>query len=175
MSHAKLEQTLPESIHNTIQGQGNGRSTLILDPELETRCPKQTETMDVGTCVTTHDWNNDGQPGLLRLPAGSTTVYYVHRVSLDATGATADADTLWLKDNIFGHSDPAVVQAFRNRVLTMPFATPEATLRKQYAAVYWIWPVFSWPNTPPINLVDKTVVSLAWSIAPYASSEEEDA
>lgn len=153
MSHAKLEQTLPETIDNTVQGQGNGRSTLILDPELKTRCPQQTEVMDVGTCVTTHDWNNDGPPGLLRLPQGSTTVYYVHRVSLDDSGPGADADTLWLKDNIFGHSDPEVVEAFRNRVKTAPFSSPDASLRKPYAAVYWIWPVFSWPNTPPINLV----------------------
>jgi hypothetical protein len=29
-----------------------------------------------------------------------------------------------------------------------------------------VWPVFSWPNTSPVGLVDKTVVSLAWSIAP---------
>jgi hypothetical protein len=38
--------------------------------------------------------------------------------------------------------------------------------RKQYAAVFWIWPVFSWPNTALVGLVDRTIVSLAWSIAP---------
>ena len=94
-------------------------------------------------------------------------MYYVHRVSLDSSGAAADADLAWLRDNIFGSSDEAVSQAFRDLVLALPF-TGAAAARKQYSAVYWIWPVFTWPNTPPINLVDKTVVSLAWSIAPHA-------
>ena len=58
MSYAKLEQTLPETIHNTVQGNGNGRSTLVLDPNLLTQCPLQAEGTDVGLCVTTHDWDN---------------------------------------------------------------------------------------------------------------------
>ena len=103
----------------------------------------------------------------LRVCLRCGTVYYVHRVSLDSSGAAADADLAWLRDNIFGSSDAAVSQAFRDLVLTLPF-TGAAAARKQYSAVYWIWPVFTWPNTPPINLVDKTVVSLAWSIAPHA-------
>ena len=140
-------------------------------PRVHILCCQQTQSQsgrraDVGLCVTTHDWNNDGAPGLTRLPAGST-VYYVRRVSLDSSGEVADADLAWLRDNIFGSSHEAVIQAFRNLVLALPF-TGEAAARKQYSAVYWIWPVFTWPNTPPINLVDKTVVSLAWSLAPHA-------
>jgi hypothetical protein len=55
---------------------------------------------------------------------------------------------------------------FRAAALSRPFATPAAQARKQYAAVFWVWPVYSWPNTAPVGLVDRTVVSLAWSIAP---------
>jgi hypothetical protein len=69
-------------------------------------------------------------------------------------------------DNVFGPSDPATLQAFRAAALSRPFATPAAQARKQYAAVFWVWPVFSWPNTAPVGLVTRTVVSLAWSIAP---------
>ena len=79
----------------------------------------------------------------------------------------------WLQDNIFGTSDPAMVQNFRNQVLTKPF-TGDAAARQTYAVVYWIWPVFTWPNTPPIGLVDKTIVSLAWSIAPFAASNSDE-
>ena len=51
-------------------------------------------------------------------------------------------------------------------VVSRPFATPVAAQRKSYAAIFWIWPVFLWPNAGPIGLVDRTVISLAWSIAP---------
>ena len=169
MSHAKLEQTLPEVVHNSIEGTGNGRSRLVLDSALLAQCPRyETQGMDVGTCVTTRDWNNDGQVQRI-----DSTVYYVHRVSMEADGDAATADLTWLQDNIFGTSDPAMVENFRNQVLSKPFLA-DADARKAYSVVYWIWPVFTWPNTPPIGLVDKTVVSLAWSIAPYAAAASEE-
>jgi hypothetical protein len=58
------------------------------------------------------------------------------------------------------------VSAFRAAVLSRPFQTPPAAARKTFATIFWIWPVFLWPNTAPIGLVDRTVISLAWSIAP---------
>ena len=100
-------------------------------------------------------------------------MYYVHRVSLEAEDSGATEDLTWLQDNIFGTSDPGMVENFRNQVLSKPFLG-DANARKAYSVVYWIWPVFTWPNTPPIGLVDKTVVSLAWSIAPYAAGASEE-
>ena len=114
---------------------------------------------ETGLCVTTKDW---GLQGAQTRP--DAAVYYVRQVS----GLPADesADLAWLADNVFGPSDPATLQAFRAAALSRPFATPAAQARKQHAAVFWVWPVFSWPNTAPVGLVDRTVVSLAWSIAP---------
>jgi hypothetical protein len=65
-----------------------------------------------------------------------------------------------------GCAPTVVLEATNAAALSRPFATPAAPARKQYAAVFWVWPVFSWPNTAPVGLVDRTVVSLAWSIAP---------
>jgi hypothetical protein len=83
-------------------------------------------------------------------------VYYVLQVS----GLPADepADLDWLVDNVFGPSDPATLQVFRTSALSRPFATPAAQARKQYAAVFWVLPVFSCPNTASVGLVDRTVV-----------------
>ena len=161
MSHAKLSSTIPSSINNEIHGLPNGRVELVLDSALLQQCPLYDNTLTVGLCTTTNDWERAG--GITR-PQG--VVYYVHQVSVDDTNAAADIS--WLENNIFGSSDPDAVVAFRNAVLSKPFSTSDALTRRAHAAVYWIWPVFTWPNTAPIGLVDKTVVSLAWSIAPYA-------
>jgi len=92
----------------------------------------------------------------------TSTVYYVHQVGPESK----ETDLKWLADNVFGNADPGTINAFRDATLAQPFINPLASARKPYAAVFWIWPVFSWTNTPPVGLVDKTVVSLAWSIAP---------
>jgi len=158
MSHGKISHVFPSTIANKVVGAGNGRSTLQLDTELATRCPLA-GAPEVGLCVTTKDWNLQGS-----LARTGSTVYYVRQV----TGNPADeaSDLEWLRNNIFGSSDPDTVSAFRTATLSLPFSTPLAQERKQYAAVFWVWPVFSWPNTAPVGLVDRTVVSLAWSIAP---------
>ena len=67
---------------------------------------------------------------------------------------------------VFGPSDLNTLQTFRAAVLSRPFSTPLAAQRKAHASIFWIWPVFLWPNAGPIGLVDRTVISLAWSIAP---------
>ena len=157
MSHGKISNVFPSTIVNKVVGAGNGRSTLQLDSELATRCP-QAGAPEVGLCVTTKDWDVQGA-----LSRGSD-VYYVRQVS--GLAADEQADLAWLSANIFGPSDPATLSAFRTATLTRPFSTATAQARKQYAAVFWIWPVFSWPNAAPVGLVDRTVVSLAWSIAP---------
>jgi hypothetical protein len=158
MSHGKISHVFPSTVANSVLGAGNGRSTLQLDAELAARCPLE-GAPEVGLCVTTKDWTLQGQqsrPG--------SSVFYVRQVS--GLPEDEDADVAWLAANVFGPSDPAALSAFRTATLTRPFSTPAAQARKQYAAVFWVWPVFSWPNTAPVGLVDKTIVSMAWSIAP---------
>lgn len=161
MSHAKIGGAIPAQVSNTVAGSGGGRAALTLDSQLVHACPMKTaETPAGAACVTTHDW---GPAELAR--AGSAT-FFVHKVhaSEDATGVAADV--AWL-ENVFGASDIDMLHRFRTAALTRPFSrSVRAQVRQQYAAVYWIWPVYSWPNLPPIGLVDKTLISLAWSIAP---------
>lgn len=161
MSHAKITGALPSSVSNTLHGKEGGRTSLVLDRQLLQQCPLKTTTTDANAlCVTTRDWDFAAQTR-----PGSVT-YFVHKIDTSEDGAGASTDEAWLA-NVFGGSDPAVLSRFRDAVLRRPFAgSTHALARKQYAAMYWIWPVYSWPNMPPIGLVDKTIVSLAWSIAP---------
>ena len=99
----------------------------------------------------------------LPCPLGCKTVHKV-RASDDSTDVSADVE--WLA-NVFGSSDVDLLHKFRSAVLGRPFSrNVRAEERKQYTAVYWIWPVYSWPNMPPIGLVDRTLISLLWSVAP---------
>jgi hypothetical protein len=161
MSHGKLSYAFPSEIVNHVRGTGAGRTSLELDPELLARCPLQVPglTLSEPGCVTSKDWAVQGP--LAR--TGSAT-YFVHQVAVD--GSSEQADLAWLTSNVFGNSDPQAVSAFRAAVLARPFQTPPAAARKTFATIFWIWPVFMWANTAPIGLVDRTVISLAWSIAP---------
>jgi hypothetical protein len=161
MSHGQLQHVFPSDIVNRVQGTGDGRTHLQLDSELLTRCPLQDDGIPVVSpqCVTTKDWGREGH-----LSRAGSHQYFVHQVAVD--GSSEAADLAWLTSNIFGNSDPAAVRAFRDAVLSRPFQTSFAAARKTHAVIFWIWPVFQWPNTAPIGLVDRTVVSMAWSIAP---------
>ena len=106
--------------------------------------------------MTTKDW---GLQGAKTRAAG--TVYYVREVT--GRQEDAQADLAWLADNVFGPSSPDTLAAFRAATLQRPFETPAAQARQQYASVFWIWPVFSWPDTALVGLVDKTIVSLVWA------------
>jgi hypothetical protein len=110
-------------------------------------------------CATTKDWDVQGQHARI-----GSSIYYVHQVF--GTEDTEADDLAWLSSNVFGPSDPQTLRTFREAVLSRPFATPVAAQRKAHASIYWIWPVFLWPNSGPIGLVDRTVISLAWSIVP---------
>ena len=99
----------------------------------------------------------------LPCPLGCKTVHKV-RASDDSTDVSADVEWLAI---VFGSSDVDLLHKFRSAALSRPFSRHvRAEERKQYAAVYWIWPVYSWPNVQPIRLVDGTLVSLVWSVAP---------
>lgn len=160
MSHGKLSHTFPSQIVNRLQGTGAGRTTLTLDPELLQRCPLLTSTAQQNIeCATTKDWDVQGHHARI-----GSSVYYVHQVF--GTDDTEADDLAWLSNNVFGPSDQDTLRTFRAAVLSRPFMTPLAAQRKSHAAIFWIWPVFLWPNMGPIGLVDRTVISLAWSIAP---------
>ena len=160
MSHGKLSNTFPSQIANRLQGTGSGRTTLELDAELLTRCPMYTSTLEQNIeCATTKDWDLQGRHARV-----GSSVYYVHQVF--GTEDTEADDLAWLSSNVFGPSDMQTLRTFRAAVLSRPFATPLAAARKAHASIFWIWPVFLWPNAGPIGLVDRTVISLAWSIAP---------
>jgi hypothetical protein len=160
MSHGKLSNTFPSQISNKVQGTGSGRSTLNLDPELLTRCPMYENSLQQNIeCATTQDWDLQGNHARV-----GSSVYYVHQVF--GTEDTEADDLAWLSSNVFGPSDIQTLRTFRAAVLSRPFSTPSAAQRKQHASIFWIWPVFLWPNAGPIGLVDRTVISLVWSIAP---------
>jgi hypothetical protein len=161
MSHGQLRHNFPSDIVNRVRGTGSGRTELELDPELLARCPLQGASLLLVSpeCVTTKDWAIEGQ-----LARAGSAAYFVHQVAVN--GSSEQADLAWLTSNVFGNSDPQAVSAFRAAALSHPFQTPAAAARKAFATIFWIWPVFMWPNTAPIGLVDRTVISLAWSIAP---------
>jgi hypothetical protein len=107
------------------------------------RCPLFTSISQENIeCDTTKDWDVQGR----HARAGSS-VYYVHQVF--GTEDTEADDLAWLSSNVFGPSDPQTLRAFRAAVLSRPFATPLAAQRKSHAAIFWIWPVFLWPNAGP--------------------------
>ena len=161
MSHAKISGDMPTQVSNTMQGRGGGRTRLTLDSELVQECAMKTdETPSSSSCVTTHDWDVDG----LKRPGSAT--FFVHKVRASDDSTDVSADVEWLA-NVFGSSDVDLLHKFRSAALSRPFSRHvRAEERKQYAAVYWIWPVYSWPNMPPIGLVDRTLISLVWSVAP---------
>jgi hypothetical protein len=161
MSHAKISGDMPTQVSNTMEGRGGGRTRLTLDSELVQQCAMKTaETPSSASCVTTHDWDVDG----LKRPGSAT--FFVHKVSASDDATAVSADVAWLA-NVFGSADVDLLHKFRSAVLSRPFSrNVRAEERKQYAAVYWIWPVYSWPNMPPIGLVDRTLISLVWSVAP---------
>jgi hypothetical protein len=161
MSHSKITGGMPSSVSNTVQARGGGRTRLIMDQDLLRQCVLKTDQTDSNAlCVTTHDWDSDA----ISRPGGVT--FFVHKVHASDDAESVGADVAWLT-NVFGSSDLGLLHRFREAVLSRPFSqNAMAQARKQYAAMYWIWPVYSWPNMPPVGLVDRTIISLAWSIAP---------
>jgi len=180
MSHALADNVIPDVVSNTVKGLQNGRSELILDPELLSACPMHYSGWD-GICTSTHDYdsssnskrpNSDGE--ILR--AGSS-VYYVHQVRIAGTESEKAEDKLWLANNVFGTSDSDLVESFYEKIVGsagastetvagrgIPFASDQAFARKEYSSVYFLWPIFNYINRPAIGLIDRALVSLAYSV-----------
>jgi len=98
---------LPDNIHNEAIGVSNGRSQITLDPALASACPLETLAVYTSAsieCATTQDWGLDGA---MQRPVSSSTTYFVREVGVSVT-----EDLEWLHTNIFGVSDPGVVEAF---------------------------------------------------------------
>lgn len=166
MAHALPEASLPESIDNVIHTVDNGRAQLLLDSALVQACPQEVDgfVYEDGqfTCVTTHDWSREG--GLLR-PASKSRVdgpYFVYSV----TDHTEEEAKAWLKENVIGQlSESADTIADDIYAHTTSRVTADYTAKSK---VYWMWPVYYWPDASPVGLKDHTIVSLAWSLAKTA-------
>lgn len=165
ISHALAAEVLPDTVSNQIVGAGSGRSQIQLDSSLSAQCPNEplVPTQDnVGECLTTHDWGLQGS--LSRNTELSYNTFFVHQVSAGRVTGSEAEDMEWLTSNIFGVANVEIAERFRSAVVSKLTAPGS-----EYAVVYWIWPVYHWPNRAPIGLVDKTIVSLSWSLAPFDS------
>ena len=158
MSHAKHATDLPQSISNTIQGGDNGRSLISLDATLLQQCPVEvadasfTLTNDLD-CITTLDWDVTGHK---ERPKSSPHLHFVRRI----TNSPADRD--WLRDNVFSGVTEAATTFLANTEALVP------TNKRAYSQIYYIWPVYQWPDESPIGLRDKAIVSFTWSVTKVA-------
>jgi len=162
ISHALAAEVIPDSVSNHITGAGGGRSQIQLDPVLSAQCPYEPSVPtegNVGECLTTHDWSLQG--ALNRNTELSYNTFFVHQVSAGRVSGGEELDRAWLEANIFGTGNAELVERFRQSVVAKLSAAGS-----EYAVIYWIWPVYHWPNKSPIGLVDKAIVSLSWSLAP---------
>lgn len=173
MSHSLFASTLPSSLQNNIYSVSEGRSQITLDPRLQEACPEEKPGSVFAwqpgfgfnphkQCVTTHDWTVAGEA--LR-PFSSTAAgpYFVHAV--DAQAAAVN----WLTSNVVGTSAHGVAMAeqiYANAVAKVPAGMAA------HAKVYWIWPLYYWPDRSPLGLKDRTIISLSWSLTRQASSPQ---
>ena len=167
ISHALPEATMPADISNVIHTVSNGRARLLVDDALMQACPEEKAgfVYEDGqfTCVTTHDWGLDGalaRPFSKQAPDGPEFLrYFVFDVS---NNTEADAK-LWLQENVVGQISSSAA-AIADSIYT--HATSRCVGDYAYKAkIYWMWPVYYWPDQSPVGLKDRAVLSLAWSLA----------
>ena len=166
MSHAKDEYAnMPLSVLNTVEGSTSGRGILNLDPNLVSACPVEKETQHENDpacisdlsceCITTKDWDWQVSGEMERPKSGGG--YFVHEAFRGGKDFTAQADLTWLQ-NVFGSARPDLIQNFRDEVYDL------LGINSPYARVYFVFPMFQWPDTSPLALKDQTIVSFSWSI-----------
>ena len=166
MSHAKDEYAnMPLSVLNTVEGSTSGRGILNLDPNLISACPVEKETQHENDpvcisdlsceCITTKDWDWQVNGEMQRPKSGGG--YFVHEAFRGGKDSTANADLTWLQ-NVFGSARPDLIQNFRDQVYDL------LGINSPYARVYFVFPMFQWPDTSPLALKDQTIVSFSWSI-----------
>jgi hypothetical protein len=166
MSHALSGVELPQMLQNSIVGVSGGRSTIHLDPTLSTLCPAE----ETGTqfayedgfgatppaqCVTTLDWQLTHKTRPLSTPGN----YFVFDVD---TGEEAAVE--WLTSNVVGETQESVARDIYNRTCGL-----KPTALADRSRVYWILPIYYWPDQSPIGLKDRTIISISWSIGATSS------
>lgn len=167
ISHALPEATMPADISNVIHTVSNGRARLLVDDALMQACPEEKAgfVYEDGqfTCVTTHDWGLDGalaRPFSKQAPDGPEFLrYFVFDVS---NNTEADAK-LWLQENVVGQISSSAA-AIADSIYTHATSRVEGDYAEK-AKIYWMWPVYYWPDQSPVGLKDRAVLSLAWSLA----------
>lgn len=154
MSHAKVRSgVIPDTIKNNVVSDANGRSDLQLDALLLERCPHRIPGLEA-SCVTTHDWTQAG--GVEREQA--RFVYEVRG------GSAAESDALtWLASNVLGSSTEGINAA------NVIYSRALAKIQDAHTKVFWILPLYHWPDESPLGLKDTTIISLAWSVAPVVA------
>ena len=160
MSHALNPDNLPDTVDNKIYGTAEGRSYIVLDSGLVQGCMLEdndafTYQKDAFECVTTKDW-----PPTERQKSSGVGTYFVHKVSSEGQAQAKE----WLKKYITGTSDGGDTEA--TAILSRTLALQGATNKN---SIYYIWPVYFWPDSSPVGLKDHTLISLSWSVFRTAS------
>ena len=158
ISHAKDSHDLPQTVTNAITGSNEGRSLITLDANLLSQCPLEVSDPsfslnDAHTCITTKDWSVTGQE--IR-PKSSPNLHFVRRITNSA------ADLEWLKSNIFAGTTSSAQTFLTNTEALVP------ANERPHAQIYYVWPVYLWPDESPIGLKDKSIVSFTWSVTKAA-------
>ena len=163
MSHASVEGVLPSTVHNTLHSVAMGRSEITVDPALLAVCPREvaggswvyeTGFGSAADCVTTHDWAAGSYSRFASAPEGMSFVFRVDT-------ASEETATAWLQSTLTGESDAGAAAAAQ--IYARAISRVESRF-EPYSAVYWLWPVYYWPDKSPVGLKDRTLISLSWSL-----------
>lgn len=156
ISHFLHADQVPSDLKNTVQITDNGRSDIYLDSQLQAKCSNEwshsfaaTDSVD---CITTHDWSLDGKKDRAKSSPG---MYFVWEFT------NSDKDLKWL-DNIFGGSNRTATWTF--------FQNLVAKKHNDLTRVYLLHPVYSWQDQSVLELKDKSIISLSWSVTSVQTS-----
>lgn len=161
ISHTLDPALLPETVTNTLVGNGEGRSTMQLDTHLLQNCPMESHDNYIAgaKCLTTQDW---GLTGSLNRPVSSQVSYFVRRV----TNTVEDAQ--WLQDNVFAQNQLEANSFLSNTEALIDSCTAFYADCRSKAQIYYLFPVYAWSDESPIGLQDKALISFAWSVSKTA-------
>ena len=162
MSHAAVEGKIPDEVSNNVHTIEGGRSAITLDTDLVNACPLESDapgntftyTAGAFECVTTRDWD---QGTIIRPHSSPSGPHFVVHLDIDDPSAALD----WLTTHVVGPTEQGQATAAEIIQRTIERVTIE---HLQRARVYFLWPLYYWPDRSPIGLKDRTLVSLSWSL-----------